>query len=313
VENSLFGLPEKKNTSEDLRERLLLAPNDTGAMWELAIFLENTGDLPGAIDLYQRALRVDPYREAFLLALGRLWRVLGDVERARSWFARALSVDPDSLGAAEGLASLTDMEGLTPAYIRTLFDQYADRFDADLVGTLKYQAPGLVAALLARCGVGAGADLLDLGCGTGLSGLALKPFTRSLDGVDLSPGMVAKARARNIYDDLAVDEAEAFLAEGDKSWDIIAAVDMLNYIGDLTPIFRAAAGRLRPGGLLAGTVEKRAEGGQALTEKRRYRHGADRLTAAIAAAGIGLVELAEADLRQEGGAPVAGLIFTARR
>ncbi|HEX4506884.1 MAG TPA: methyltransferase [Alphaproteobacteria bacterium] len=295
-----------------MRERLLLAPQDTGAMWELAILLENSGDCPGAIDLYQRALRVDPYRVAFLLELGRLWREMGDVERARSWFSRALSIDPDSAEAAAGLASLDGAEGLTEAYIRTLFDQYADRFDADLVGTLKYQAPTLVAALLARCG-GAGADLLDLGCGTGLSGAALKPFARTIDGVDLSPGMIAKAEARRIYDTLAVGEAEAFLSGAAKSWDVIAAVDMLNYLGELTPIFRGIAARLRTGGIFAGTVEKRIEGGQALSEKRRYRHGEDHVRAALDAAGLALVELSEAVLRQEGGAPVAGIVFAARR
>jgi predicted TPR repeat methyltransferase len=314
MENFLTEIPEKRNDAESLRERLLLAPQDTGAMRELAVLLESSGDLPGAIDLFQRALRVDPYHVDVVLELGRLWRELGDTERARSWFARALSIDPDCAAAGEGLASLGQGDALTPAYIRTLFDQYADRFDADLVGTLKYQAPGLVAALLARCGVAEGsADLLDLGCGTGLSGLALKPFARGLDGVDLSPGMVAKARARGIYDDLAVDEAAAFLAGSAKLWDVIAAVDMLNYIGDLTPIFHAAAARLRPGGLLAGTVEKQIEGGQALSQKRRYRHGANHLRAAIDSAGLTLVELSEADLRQEGGMPVAGLIFAARR
>jgi len=251
---------------------------------------------------------------AFLTELGRLWRELGDVERARSWFNRALSIEPDSEEAAAGLKSLDEAGGLTQVYIRTLFDQYADRFDTDLTGTLKYQAPALVAALLARSGVAEGsADLLDLGCGTGLSGAALKPFARVMDGVDLSPGMVAKARARGIYNALAVGEAEAFLVGNGKSWDVVAAVDMLNYIGDLGPIFRAAAARLKPDGLFAGTVEKRVEGGQALSEKRRYRHGADHLRAALDAAGLAQVELSEAVLRQEGGVPVVGLTFAARR
>jgi predicted TPR repeat methyltransferase len=313
MENFVPEMPDDRTEIDRLRERLLLDPRDDGTMRALAGLLEAAGDMPGAIDLLQRALRVDPYQLNVLLSLGRLWSILGDMVRARSWFARALAIDPDCRDARAGLAALDDPETLTPAYIRTLFDQYADRFDADLVGTLKYRAPDLVAALLARHGVAErSADLLDLGCGTGLSGLALKPFARGLDGVDLSPGMVAKARPRGIYGDLAVGEAAAFLAGSATSWDVIAAVDMLNYIGDLTPIFHAAAARLRPGGLLAGTVEKRAEGGQALTEKRRYRHGADHLRAAIDAAGLELVELSEADLRQEGGAPVAGLIFAAR-
>jgi len=297
---------------ERLRERLLLDPRDSGAMCALALALEAAHDLPGAVDLYQRALRVDPYQPDVLVSLGRLWTVLGDAARARSWFERALSIDPDDGEAQAGLAALDTPEALTPAYIRTLFDQYADRFDADLTGTLKYQAPAQVAALLARCGAAQG-SVLDLGCGTGLSGAALKPFARTMDGVDLSPGMVAKAEGRRIYDALAVGEAEAFLAGAAKSWDIIAAVDMLNYLGDLGPIFRGAAARLSPGGLLAGTVEKRIEGGQALSAKRRYRHGEDHVRAALGAAGLVLVELSDAVLRQEGGVPVVGLVFAARR
>jgi predicted TPR repeat methyltransferase len=111
---------------------------------------------------------------------------------------------------------------------------------------------------------------------------------------------------------LAVGDAEAFLAGAAESWDVVAAVDMLNYLGDLAPIFRGVAARLRPGGLLAGTVERRIEGGQALSEKRRYRHGEDHLRAALDAAGLVLVDLSEAALRQEGGVPVAGLVFAAR-
>ncbi len=299
---------------ERLRECLLLDPRDTGTMRALATKLEEAHDLPGAVDLLQRALRVDPYQVDVLTTLGRLWAVLGDAGRARSWFERALAIDPDDAGADTGLAALNAPEALTPAYVRTLFDQYADRFDIDLTGTLKYQAPALVAALLARCGVAGGsAEMLDLGCGTGLSGAALKPFARTLDGVDLSPGMVAKARDRGIYDTLAVGEAEAFLTGSARAWDVIAAVDMLNYLGDLVPIFHAASARLTPGGLLAGTVEKRAEGGQGLSEKRRYRHGEDHVRASLDAAGLTLIELSEGVLRQEGGALVAGLVFAARR
>lgn len=299
---------------ERLRERLLLDPRDTGAMRALAVLLEEVHDLPGSVDLYQRALRVDPYQIEVLASLGRLWTVLGDAARARSWFERALSIDPGHAEARAGLAALEAPAALTPAYIRTLFDQYADRFDADLTGTLKYRAPALVAALLARCGIAEGsADLLDLGCGTGLSGAALKPFARRMDGVDLSPGMVAKAEARKIYDMLAVGEAETFLAGAAKSWDVIAAVDMLNYLGDLGPIFRLVSVRLTAGGLLVGTVEKRIEGGQALSEKRRYRHGEDHVRAALDGAGFALVEISESALRQEGGMPVAGLVFAARR
>ena len=52
-------------------------------------------------------------------------------------------------------------------------------------------------------------SILDLGCGTGLSGLMLRRRARHLTGVDLSPEMVEKARARGIYDRLEVGEITA--------------------------------------------------------------------------------------------------------
>ena len=297
-----------------LRDRLIISPRDTATMRDLALQLAAAGYLPGAIDICQRALRVDPYDTEVLVQLGRLWTEAGEVERARSWFERALSIDPDCLEAAEGLRALAAMPALPPAFIRTLFDQYADRFDADLTGALNYRAPILVAEVLARCGVSEhSVDILDLGCGTGLSGAALHHFSRTLDGIDLSSGMVAKARTRGIYDVLEVGEALAFLDRAARSWDVIAAVDVLNYLENLKPLFAAARRCLNPGGFLVGTVEKREEGGVVLTPKRRYAHGLDFLTAGLEGAGLDLVEYSEATLRTEGGLAVTGLIFSAVR
>jgi len=305
--------PDTTDRTALLRERLFLSPNDSGAMCELARLLEGAGDLPQAIDLYQRALRVDPYQPDVALSLGRAWMALGDGARALSWFNRALAIDPDDGEAQAAVESAGSGESITPAYVRTLFDQYADRFDADLVGTLKYQAPRLVAEMLARHAIADGAaDILDLGCGTGLSGAALKRFARRLDGVDLSPRMVEKARDRGVYDALAVGDVVAFLDGASAPWDAIAAVDVLNYLDDLAPVFTASAKRLRPGGLFAGTVEKREEGGRALTEKRRYRHGRDHLETAAQQAGLTLLQVVEDELRREGGSGVTGLVFLVR-
>ena len=280
-------------------------------MVDLAALLEHKGDLPQAIDLLQRALRVDPYRLDALLGLGRLWAALGEADRSRPWFARALDIDPDCAAAQAGFDGLS--EGLTDAYIRTLFDQYAPRFDSDLTDALAYRAPAHVAAMLSRHAPGETAlSVLDLGCGTGLSGAALKPFAWRLDGIDLSPGMTARARVRGLYDSLEIAEARGFLERSDQLWDVIAAVDMLNYVGDLEPILAAAATRLAPGGLVVGTLE-RCAAGTVLTAKRRYAHGVDHLEAAAKSAGLEPLEIAEGPLRTEGGAPVAGLIFALRR
>jgi predicted TPR repeat methyltransferase len=309
-----YDRPEDDGDIMRLRERLFLDPHDVDAMRALAEALERLGDLPGAVDLQQRALRVDPYRTDSMLDLGRLWRQLANRERATSWYARALAIDPDCEHAASELVAMAAEGGLPDAYIRTLFDQYADRFDAELTGTLNYRAPALVAAMLEDLGVPeASAEILDLGCGTGLSGVALKRFAAALDGVDLSSRMVAEARRKGFYRTLHVGEARAFLGGAAASWDIVAAVDVLNYVGDLTPLFTAARARLPPGGLMVGTVEKSADGSTRLTAKQRYVHSREALSVALSDSGLSAAEVTDGTLRTEAGAPVAGLIFAARR
>ena len=85
------------------------------------------------------------------------------------------------------------------AYVRTLFDQYAPRFDAALTEGLAYRGPALLRdAIETACAAARRPmrfpDMLDLGCGTGLAGAAFRPFVRRLTGVDLSDRMVAVAR-----------------------------------------------------------------------------------------------------------------------
>ena len=84
-----------------------------------------------------------------------------------------------------------------------------------------------------------GLRVLDLGCGTGLSGLNLKPWAAHLTGVDLSPEMAEKARARAIYDRLEVAELTGWLAQNQDYYDLIVACDTLIYFGDLEAVMKA--------------------------------------------------------------------------
>ena len=91
-----------------------------------------------------------------------------------------------------------------PGYVRHLFDQFSPDYDRRMRGELAYAAPEILGELSEIWGRRACASIpgcvLDLGCGTGLCGGAFRARAGQLDGVDLSPAMVAKARARNLYD-----------------------------------------------------------------------------------------------------------------
>jgi predicted TPR repeat methyltransferase len=84
--------------------------------------------------------------------------------------------------------------------VEALYRDWADRYDTDTVGRFGYVAPKLTADAFARHCAGRDRPIVDLGCGTGLSGeaLAAHRFT-VIDGVDLSREMLDQADAKGIY------------------------------------------------------------------------------------------------------------------
>jgi predicted TPR repeat methyltransferase len=188
--------------------------------------------------------------------------------------------DPRTLDLHHALAANAEVFSPTkvPDYaIANLFDRYADTFDSHLRGKLLYAAPELIAQAVAELTAGDPEerryDVLDLGCGTGLIGPLLRPLARTLDGVDLSPAILEKAREKNVYDALDVADMVALLNDRPQTYDLLTAADSIIYTGDLSPLFEAASKSLRPGGLFAFTVEAGSGDRYHLHKKTlRYTH-----------------------------------------
>lgn len=256
----------------------------------------------------------------FLLAEAR--EKAGDPDGAAGAYVRALHADPsDPLGAGVRLARLdrnrTDAR-MSEAYVRTLFDQYAGRFD-EALARLDYRGPELIhdaiEAACARLGrpfrFGHG---IDLGCGTGLVGERLKERIGRLDGVDLSPNMIALARRRGIYDALEAADMLAFLGtQGAGAADLVFAGDAFCYLDDLSPVLCESARVLRPAGVLAFTVETHEGEGVILRDTLRYAHAGSYVREHLAAAGLAPLVLDPASTRREGNVPVPGLVVVAER
>jgi predicted TPR repeat methyltransferase len=157
--------------------------------------------------------------------------------------------------------------------------------------------------------------ILDLGCGTGLSGEAFKDLAVGgrLDGIDLSPGMIEEARRRNIYSDLMVEDFETALAVPGLSYDLIIAGDALIYHGDLAPVLSGAARRLDPKGFCLFTVEKMAGEGWEQTPANRFRHSEVYLRSCAKKSGFVVIEIVECALRSESNAPVEGFAVALRK
>lgn len=297
------------------REAWTLDPDPAHALG-LARASARAGDHRAAIAVLRDAARRTPDDPDLPAAEAEAWLALGEGAAADAALDRAAATAPDDPRLADLRAARAALDGdrLTTAFVRSLFDGYADRFDADLTGRLAYAAPEILARSIAAVdGPPRGdRDTIDLGCGTGLSGVALRPFARHLAGVDLSPRMVDRARARGVYDRLEVGDLVAALAATPGRWDLAVAADVLVYVGPLEPTMAAVAAALRLGGLFAFTVERGPDDGVELGPARRYRHGAAHLRAVAAAAGLSVVSMEPCVPRHDRGAPVDGLVAVLR-
>jgi predicted TPR repeat methyltransferase len=248
-----------------------------------------------------------------LLALAHC--TLGEVDKAVGIFAEWLEEEPDNPVARHMLAACSGRDvppRASDAYIETTFDSFSATFDAKLA-KLSYRAPALVTDMVERSDVvpSKSLDVLDAGCGTGLCGPLLAPYARRLVGVDLSAGMLARARDRDAYDELVKRELTAYLADCTETLDVIVSADTLVYFGPLEPVVAASANALRPGGRLIFTVEQLSradrDAGYSLSTNGRYRHAREYVEHVLADAGL-QAEIVPAELRLEAGEPVAGLV-----
>jgi predicted TPR repeat methyltransferase len=304
--------------------RLFLTSGDLIAdrRYEFARDLQSRGDLAAAADVLEQAIEVAPNFASAWFALGEVRAGLGEVDAAVAAFRKARDVDPeDRHGAGVWLMRLgaAPVAAMPQAYVRSLFDQYAPRFDAELTGRLHYRAPALLfeAVLAVRATERKPAVFrraIDLGCGTGLGAAAFAKNVESFIGIDLSPGMIEQARATNLYAELSVDDMTAALArQPDASADLVLAADAMVYVGELAPVLGEVQRVLRPGGLLAFTVETHDGDGVIMGEGLRTAHSADYIREAIAAADLSLAHLAPASPRTEDKVPVRGLIVVAAK
>jgi len=317
--NILKELGRFAEAEQAYRQVLRLNARHAEAWNNLGVAVKAGGRRQEAVDAFRKALELDPIRSDFYQNLGNA--LSGRAEEAAEVYRQWLARDPENPIALHMLAACSAApppQRASDAYVSRTFDGFAQHFD-QVLQRLQYRAPALVLAALEQAlgGTGMAQDtVLDAGCGTGLCGPLLRPLARRLVGVDLSQGMLAKARARGVYDLLAAAELEAYLGSRSDAYDVIACADTLCYFGDLDPVLSAAHAALRPGGHLVFTVEHLREedsAGYRLNPFGRYAHRRGYVEQTVARAGLGLLGCSEQILREEGGEPVAGLVVSTRR
>ncbi|MCH8923530.1 MAG: tetratricopeptide repeat protein [Planctomycetes bacterium] len=298
-----------------------LNPHNPGVYCNLGHAQKKLGELNEAADAYRAAIALDPQLVDALRSLAAVLRSAGRVDESREAFEQWLIQDPDNPVAQHMVATCSAdrvPDRASDGYIRQVFDEYAETFD-EAFGELDYRGPQLIEEAIGRVygAADASRDILDAGCGTGLCGPCLRPFARSLVGVDLSAKMLARARKLDLYDDLVEAELTSFLRTDRRKFDLLCAADTLNYFGDLAPVFAAAHRVLRNDAAFVFTLEAEAGDRQRvdfrLNANGRYCHGLDYVKRMLVDRGFTVDGVRRATLRTEASQPVVAWVVVANK
>ena len=307
----LLALGDPAGAIAAYRHALQLAPDHANTCFNLGVAQEQSGDAEAALACFDTAANLDPQHPGAALNAAIVLKKLGRHEEAIARFQAVLTRDPANMLADHHLAILRGeaRDRAPDAYLRQTFDAAAENFDRHLTGELAYDSPARLTALLAPP-PDASWRVLDLGCGTGLSGAAIAPFSSHLFGIDLSPKMLEKAAAKGIYHRLESAEILAAMQqEASASYELIFCTDVFIYLGRLEALFTEAARLLKPGGRFAFSAEALEHAGDLpqdfyLQPSGRYAHRADYLRRLSLECGLKELVWQGAPARLEAGQPI---------
>jgi predicted TPR repeat methyltransferase len=298
---------------EALDAALALQPDNARAHNNRGSALQMLDREAEAESAFRRALDLDPDLEPPYINLGHLLEQRGNVRDAAELYERAIArgLDAALFGHHIAAAYGRSTDRAPDSWVRATFDNFASNFEVKLQ-ELQYDVPRQLAAMLTAHAAGP-LDMLDLGCGTGLCGVALAHRKRYLVGVDLSPKMLGQARLRDLYDELHASEIHAWLREATTArFDAAIAADVLIYIGVLEELFRDVARVLRSGGWFAFSTEESPIQDFTLKASGRYAQSQAYIRR-IAASAFGVVAAEPTTIRMESGQPIVGRLYLLRR
>jgi len=220
---------------------MAMNPNYINPLYNLArIYMDNRMD-DQAIELLKKALVLEPENIKCIIQIANIQIMNHHLSEAEQLLNRALIIDPNHKIVQHILAAITSQpnEYGPNEYTTHLFDHYAHKFDTHLLKALDYQIPIYLKratqsvipkdTLLKNC--------LDIGCGTGLTGIAFQDIVENMVGVDLSSNMIQKAFEKNIYQNIYHSDIIDFLENCVDLFDLFIAADVFIYMGRVDKLF----------------------------------------------------------------------------
>jgi predicted TPR repeat methyltransferase len=273
------------------------------------------GDEKRAKSFFTHALALDEDCLSAHWLLGEYYSNLDDKKTALHHYRRCMEIAPDRQGPSFMIAALGEEASPDRApddYVSGFFNWYAEHFDSHLTDNLKYTGPQEVARALRQARPDGLEHVIDLGCGTGLAGVALEGLAARLTGVDLSAAMLERAKATGVYQDLVEqDLVNALSVQPAESAEAAISVDVLIYLGVLAPVFVELARVLADNAIFIATFEEGVDiEDWELSSSGRYLHSENYLRKLAADSRFGVVSISRTTLREEYGVPVPSLIAT---
>lgn len=309
----LSALGRHAEAIDAYKAALLLNPLDADILYYLGLsFLDC--DMPEVAEKFlSYCLAVEPgYLRAHCQLAHAACR-LGKTEQAVASYRLALNSESDRDIAGHMLSALCGRttERAPDRYVRSLFDNYAGSFEKSLTG-IGYDIPRQLRKLLdhrlerhRRF-----QNVVDLGCGTGLSGSAFSDLADKIIGVDLSAGMLEEASAKGIYHHLRQKDLIAYLLESSEIFDLFLLTDVLVYLGNLVPLFSAMAERAAPDALFLFSVERGGEmTGYQLQATGRYAHSSQYIEEVATQNGLSVLVRQDTGIRKQDEEWIAGEIY----
>jgi predicted TPR repeat methyltransferase len=256
---------------------LNLETSDKEALFNRAHGLMLTGQLNEAVYDLKKILTIDNNQIDTHCNLAAIYLKLKNKTAALTHYKIILNLTEDHAIASYMVSALTQqsMPDSAPLeYIKNLFDNYAFQFDIHLQNILSYKTPELLREQLTPFLEKKKYNLLDLGCGTGLSGNCFIDIAKKITGVDISTNMLSKAKEKACYDILIEKDILSSLIELEEYFDLILCIDTLVYFGNLHEFFARTVLCLPINGLLAFSIELADEdiASYILQTTGRYQH-----------------------------------------
>lgn len=256
------------------------SPDNIEYLYNSGVAQMALGHLNEAKEHFNHLLSLDSKHFATLNNLAAIYIRLNDKEQAKYLLQKAVAINPQDTSSQHMLNALENNNvhvTNSPEYASNLFNNYALNYEEHMQKQLAYSLPQHIDMLCQQLAINSLKASLDLGCGTGLIGTILRPFTQQLTGVDIASKMIAQAQQKNIYDELITAELEQFLATHKKDYDLIICADVLPYFAELEKLFHEISNHLQPAGYFIFTTEISETKAWQLQSSARFSHHLDYL------------------------------------